>query len=105
MAIFLQQSPGTSRQRLIPSYTIELAVVEAIHKDEQSSPSARISSLKFGPFGSVRNRFRSIEPLQIFGLARPSSVSGFGFECSVEGSVGSVLGFLQVTENKGILFV
>jgi hypothetical protein len=59
----------------------------------------------FGPIGSVRDRFLLTDPLRFFDLANPCSVSGFGPGRSVDGSVGSVLGFLQVTEYMRILFV
>jgi hypothetical protein len=90
---------------LIPGRVIEIAVKKALQKHGRADTQVWISGLKFGPIGSVRDRFRSTEPLQIFCLAAPSSVSRFGPGRSVDGSVGSVLGFLQVTDNMRILFV
>ena len=93
-------SPG-----LIPSRVIQLAVKKAIRNHEQSSPSAKIAGLKFGPICSVRDRFRSTEPLRYFDLQSHCSVSGFGLGCSVDGSVGKRLEVLQIAVNTRILFV
>ena len=60
---------------------------------------------EFGPSGSVRDRFRLTEPFRFFDLLTRCSVSRFGIGFSVDGSVGSVLGYLQVTEKMRILFV
>ena len=90
----LNLSPG-----LIPNHMIELAVRKAIQKHEQSSPSARIACLKFGPVGSVRFGFRSTEIFRFFDLLHLCSVSPFGFGCSVDGSVGNRLGVLQAADS------
>ena len=73
-------SPG-----IISSRVIDLTVREAIQKHVQTSPSTRNVRLKFGPIGSVRDRFRSTLPFRFFGLRQHCSVSTFGFGCSVEG--------------------
>ncbi len=64
-----------------------------------------LANNEYGFRGSVRVRFRSTEPFRFFDLPNRRSASRFGIGYSVDGSDGSVLQILQVTENTWILFV
>ena len=97
MCHFSTSFPRNLSPGIISSRTIELSVKKAIQKHVQTSPSTRNVRLRFGPNGSVRDRFRSTLPFRFFGLRQHCSVSRFGFGRSADGADGKAVTILQLS--------